>query len=88
MIKRDDEIFSSYTPRTTEWDTARSIEAIRNPNGSVSIRISSETERDDKEHKSYTISAEEAEQFGKALLCIPADEDFGAIMSRAGAWSE
>ena len=80
-------IFSSYTPRITEWDTARSAEAIRNPNGSVSIRISSETERDDKEHKSHTISAEEAEHFGRALLCME-DSGFDAVIGRAAAWEE
>ena len=81
-------IFGLYEPRETEWDTARWIEASRYPNGSVCIRISTETEREDAEYKDTTLSATEAEAFGKALLCIPEDEDFGEIMSRAATWEE
>lgn len=88
MIKKDNTmIFSSYVPRKTEWDTAREIEARRNPNGSVCIRISSETEREDAEYKDYTLSASEAEQLGRALLCME-DSGFNAVIGRAAAWSE
>lgn len=81
-------IFSAHVPRATEWDTARGIEVYRETNGSVRIRVSSETEREDTRYKSKTLSAEDATTLGKALLCIPEDEDFGEIMSRAAAWSE
>jgi len=81
-------IFSSYAPRKTEWDTARGIEAYRNIDGSVRIRISSETEWEDTEYKVKTITAEEAEMLGKALLCIPEDEDFGSIIERTMKRSE
>lgn len=81
-------IFSAYVPRATEWDTTRGIEVYRETNGSVRIRISSETEREDIRYKSKIISAADATSLGKALLCIPEDVDFGEIMSRAAAWSE
>lgn len=87
-IKDGAEIFSSYTPRITEWDTARGIKAYRNSDGTVDIRVSSETEWKDAEYKLKNITAEEATRLGKALLCIPDSEDFGEIISRAAAWSE
>jgi hypothetical protein len=88
MMNEGTVIFSSYTRRFTEWDIARGIKVYRNPDGTVNIQISSETEWDDAEYKLKNITAEEAEQFGKVLLCIPEDEDFGEIMSRAAAWEE
>ena len=87
MIKREDEIFNSYTRRITEWDTARGIKAYRNPDGTVGIQISSETEWEDAEYKSKTITAEEAERLGRALLCME-DNGFDAVIGRAAAWSE
>lgn len=80
-------IFDLYEPRETEWDTARRIEASRYPNGSVYIRISTETEREDAEYKDTTLSAPEAEQLGRALLCME-DSGFDAVIGRAAAWGE
>ena len=82
-VDREYMIFQSHIPRLTEFGTARGIEAYRNSDGSVPIRISSETEYADAKHKTYTLSAQEAEEFGRMLLCQSEEKNFVAIINRA-----
>lgn len=87
QINKETIIFESHTPRLTEFDTTKGMEAVRNSDGSVSVRISSETEYSDRKHQLYTISASEAETFGRALLCME-DGGFDAMIGRALEWGE
>lgn len=87
MMNEGTVIFSSYTRRITEWDIARGIKVYRNPDGTVNIQISSETEWEDAEYKLKNITAEEAEHLGRALLCME-DSGFDAVIGRAAAWEE
>lgn len=81
-------IFSAHVPRATEWDTARGIKVERNTDGSVRIRVSSETETEDIEYKSKTITVEEAVRLGRALLCMDEEDAFDDMAKRAEKWSE
>lgn len=81
-------IFSRKRHAKTEYATSTDIEVHRHTDGSVRVVIGSWTERSDKSIKTYELSVDDAVILGKVLLCLPEDEDFGEIMSRAAAWEE
>ena len=88
MNKDSTAIFSHTRNATTEYATSTDIEVFRFITGSVRVVVGSWTERTDKSIRAYELSAKDAEHLGKALLCIPEDEDFGAITSRVAAREE
>jgi len=80
-------IFGVRETLKDEWSIARGIEARRNTDGGVEVKIVRETERDDMIYMQKTITAEEAERLGRALLCME-DSEFDAVIRRAMEWSE
>lgn len=85
--KDETAIFSRTRYAKTEYGVSSDIEVYRHTDGSVRVVVGVWSERADKCIKVYELSESDAAILGKALLCIPEDEDFGAIMSRAAAWS-
>lgn len=81
-------LFSRKRCAVNEYGISTDIDVFRHADGSMRIVVGSWTERTDKSIKVYELSADDAVILGKILLCIPEDDDFGAIMSRAAAWSE
>lgn len=75
------EIFEARTHRRTENEVSRWITAVRFADGRVEIRVSAEDEWDDAMHLFKTLTAEEAEELGRALLCK--DDTFESIAERA-----